>query len=332
MTDKKKGAATGPFRRILVVCDDPQTDDAILAMVTRLAGTWDAEVTALAAIDLPSDLSRIARLSGVAPKVIAERIVEERSAQLIESAKSAAKDRLVRVAVASGKPFLEVIRLVLSEGYDLVVKMAETIEGMSPRLFASTDQHLLRKCPCPVWLRSNQAPAQARLVVAAVDVDDLASTEPKAQAALNERIVETAADMAAVEGAVLHVIHAWDALGESTMRRWTGDQDLATLCVGQIEAEHQQALEDLVARSVKRLSMGAAAQIAITPRLVRGMPRLAIPTYIRDQDADLLVMGTIARTGVQGFIIGNTAEDILNSVECSVVTVKPPGYVSPVAP
>lgn len=44
---------------------------------------------------------------------------------------------------------------------------------------------------------------------------------------------------------------------------------------------------------------------------------------------DILVMGTIARTGIPGFMIGNTAEDILNSVDCSVLTVKPPNYVSP---
>ena len=41
-------------------------------------------------------------------------------------------------------------------------------------------------------------------------------------------------------------------------------------------------------------------------------------------------MGTVGRTGVQGFFIGNTAEEILNQVECSVLAVKPPGFESPV--
>ncbi len=46
--------------------------------------------------------------------------------------------------------------------------------------------------------------------------------------------------------------------------------------------------------------------------------------------ADIVVMGTVARTGISGFIIGNTAEAILSQIECSVVAVKPSGFVTPV--
>jgi len=45
---------------------------------------------------------------------------------------------------------------------------------------------------------------------------------------------------------------------------------------------------------------------------------------------DLIVMGTVCRTGVAGFFIGNTAENVLQQVDCSVLTVKPEGFVSPV--
>lgn len=46
--------------------------------------------------------------------------------------------------------------------------------------------------------------------------------------------------------------------------------------------------------------------------------------------ADLVVMGTVARTGVAGLIIGNTAEAILEQVNCSVLAIKPAGFKSPV--
>ncbi len=49
------------------------------------------------------------------------------------------------------------------------------------------------------------------------------------------------------------------------------------------------------------------------------------------EEIDLVVMGTICRTGVPGFFVGNTAESILQQVECSVLTVKPDGFVTPVA-
>jgi len=41
-------------------------------------------------------------------------------------------------------------------------------------------------------------------------------------------------------------------------------------------------------------------------------------------------MGTVGRVGIPGFFIGNTAEEILKRVECSVLAIKPAGFVSPV--
>jgi len=50
----------------------------------------------------------------------------------------------------------------------------------------------------------------------------------------------------------------------------------------------------------------------------------------KKRNIDLIVMGTVARTGIAGFFIGNTAENVLNQVDCSVLTVKPDEFVTPV--
>jgi nucleotide-binding universal stress UspA family protein len=64
--------------------------------------------------------------------------------------------------------------------------------------------------------------------------------------------------------------------------------------------------------------------------LVKGWARKEIPALAKQIGADLVVMGTVARTGVAGFIMGNTAEAILGQIECSVLAIKPPGFVTPV--
>ncbi len=64
--------------------------------------------------------------------------------------------------------------------------------------------------------------------------------------------------------------------------------------------------------------------------LLKGEPRERIPEIVRRSKADLLVMGMVCRTGVPGFLIGNTAETALQHVDCSVLTVKPKGFVTPV--
>jgi universal stress protein E len=42
------------------------------------------------------------------------------------------------------------------------------------------------------------------------------------------------------------------------------------------------------------------------------------------------VMGTISHTGIEGILIGNTAETILHRIDCSVLAVKPEGFITPV--
>jgi nucleotide-binding universal stress UspA family protein len=55
-----------------------------------------------------------------------------------------------------------------------------------------------------------------------------------------------------------------------------------------------------------------------------------VPESARESQADLVVMGTVGRTGISGLFIGNTAEAILEQVRCSVLAIKPLGFVSPV--
>ena len=63
---------------------------------------------------------------------------------------------------------------------------------------------------------------------------------------------------------------------------------------------------------------------------IKGAAREIIPEFAREHRADLIVMGTVGRTGIRGLIIGNTAEAILNQVACSIIAVKPPGFETPV--
>lgn len=123
-----------------------------------------------------------------------------------------------RTRVLIGTPFLEIIREVLRNGRDLVVKSPETWHWLG-RLFGSDDRHLLRKCPCPVWLIKPEAPKSYRLILAAVDVDDgYTPVELRTRQALNLQILQMASSLALSEFAELHVVHVWNAVGESLMR------------------------------------------------------------------------------------------------------------------
>ena len=64
--------------------------------------------------------------------------------------------------------------------------------------------------------------------------------------------------------------------------------------------------------------------------LVKGDADVVISELVSEKQADLLVMGTIARTGIPGVIVGNTAERLLPQIPCSVLAVKPADFKSPI--
>jgi universal stress protein E len=238
----------------------------------------------------------------------------------------------VQTKVLMGEPFLEIIREVLRNGRDLVIKTPEARDWLD-RLFGSEDMHLLRKCPCPVWLIKPGKQKSYRRVLAAVDVDEsYPPDELASRRALNRQILEMASSLALSDFAELHIVHAWHAVAESAMRggfMHTPEDDIIAY-VEQARQQHAASLDRLIREVTSNLGQDALDYLKPQTHLLKGWARKEIPALAKRIEADLIVMGTVARTGVPGFIMGNTAETILNQIDCSVLALKPPGFVTPV--
>jgi len=315
------------MRRILAVYNSA-TDTPALRAAAGLADRHGAALTVLSCVEPPDDLAVLARVPGIPPDDLLNRLAEAQRRQMVDAI---GEFRDCDFAVTTGKSFVEIIRHVLHQSVDMVVKRAEPLGGLQRFFFASTDQHLLRKCPCPVWLHVGDAATEPRTILAAVDVDDIDATEPATLAALNAKVIDTALSLAAGSSGTIHVLHAWEAMGEGLI--WTFSSGTDARCaaeryVSEVEATRRRALEALLQPVMA--ARGAGRQTTrIVPRLIRGPARTVIAEQAELLGSDVIVMGTVARTGVGGIIIGNTAEDILNSIRTSVVAVKPPGFVSP---
>ena len=53
---------------------------------------------------------------------------------------------------------------------------------------------------------------------------------------------------------------------------------------------------------------------------------------VQHHKVDLIAMGTVGRSGVKGLFLGSTAEKVLDHCDCSILTTKPDGFVSPIEP
>lgn len=246
---------------------------------------------------------------------------QEIQARLKEVARSV-RSFGVRPAVQPlyGNPSIEIIRDVLENRRDLVIMTAEGKGGVKERLFGSTSTHLMRKCPAPLFIMKPGRRKQFHQVLAAIDPE----LTGDARDTLNGTILDLARSLSDRDDARLHVVHAWTLFGESLLRGrgalYAADVDR----VARQEAnKRRQAVQALLARH---------AVTECDVHLVKGHAADCIPRLVDKLGIDLLVMGTVCRTGIPGFIIGNTAEQVLDSVDCSVLTVKPEGFVTPVAP
>ena len=313
------------FKNILVVCDAQSDCQPALTRAIRLARINNARVTLVDVMDAaPGELNRLfAALPGARPTEIADQVRAYHDDRLTAFAQSIRADGIaVSVAVLEGTAFLEIIRNVIRSGNDLLIK-AVRAESASTGLFSrGYDLHLLRKCPCPVWMVKDTDGAAAGTILAAVDPDP----DDLTRAALNTQVMELATSLSEIDGAQLHIVNVWRLQEEQVLR--SGRLHIDT-------AEIARVLDHERTESKARLDQLMATFPTIkTPRLVhhiKGLPGEIIPEFVAEQGIDTIVMGTVGRTGISGLFIGNTAEQILNSVNCSVLAVKPPGFVSPVA-
>ena len=248
------------------------------------------------------------------PAAVEEDIVRDQRQQLARIA-NGVMDVGVRSKLLAGRPATALIQEVLNSGHDLVMRShARDLTSPGAKPFGVVDMELLRKCPCPVLLARHGKPVP--LIVGAVDV----STESADEQALNAKIVELMLLVATqLNAASPRLLHAWVPFAERTVRRHSADGAFAVY----VEDSRQRA-----AASLARLVQGVEGRTR--PALRRGEPEEAIPAFVVTEGIDLVVMGSVGRSGISGMLIGNTAERILRKLPCSVLVVKPDKFESPV--
>ncbi len=301
------------FKNILFTALTEEGIEPALQRAHELAARNDASLTVFGTVPEPSRLARVLqRNAGPFPETLADQL----RLALAEQVAKVDAPSTARVEVAVGVPFISIIERVLGEEHDLVII---TDDGPDSPV-ASTTKHLLRKCPCPVWvMRPKGAPGHR--VLAAID------PEPDDPEEMNRLILDLASSHAQLTDAELHVAHAWSVYGEPALRT----SPFLRSPGGELDDLRQETRDGHLSRLEDSVTRHGVGGLEHKIHLVEGEPGDVIPHLAEAHDITLLVMGTVGRTGVPGLIMGSNAERILDQVRCSVIAVKPEGFVSPVA-
>ncbi|GGI90380.1 universal stress protein [Legionella impletisoli] len=215
---------------------------------------------------------------------------------------------------------IRVVRHVLKHHYDLVIKHAQQSENKG---FDALEMELLHKCPCALFI-SRPFKHEYPKVKVAVAVDPM-EEEPQAQQ-LSLNLLEISQSLAKQYSGQLNVIACWHFAFENYFRNSVFDKTSSNE-LNEMLQEAKNTSENALKSLLDQVkNNGTNYKI----NHLKGRPEVEIPSFIDEQHIDILVMGTLARTGISGFIIGNTAENVLQKIDCSLLALKPSGFVSPV--
>lgn len=308
------------FRQMLIIVDLDSEVEVITSLARRLAAKTSASFSVLGVIpEFPVPTFKKSRATKAAQHLanqLADALKEKVDMVVAELPDGTS------TSLVSGRLIEEVNKAVIINHADLVLKMAAPSSGARAPVFGGVDKRLIRNCPAPVWVvRPDVGSDFDRIAVAIDRPDGYADCDERRDLALAQ--LGHSAKLATSLGIeTVDVIYAWDAVGFDTIRsaRSGITPQEAKEYMQDCEQDSIDWITDFLQSATKLLKRDVPKFV---PHLVFGRPRQVLVDKVHELESDILILGTIARSGVLGLLIGNTAEDILDRVECSILAIKP---------
>jgi len=303
------------IKRILAVIDPTKDDQHGLARSVELAKKSGATITAFMTVyDFSYEMTTM--LSGDEREAMREAVLKDRELWLNDLVSPYNNLNIETLVVWHNRPYEAIIETVIDQNYDLVIKSTHQHGALKSVIFTPTDWHLVRKCPTPVLFVKEMAWPENGNILAAVN----AVSENDQHIALNKRIIKDAQFLCELANAKLNLVNAYPATPIN------------------IAIEIPEFNPSLYNESVKKQHIEStnalATEFTLTTEqcfIEEGLPEDVIPDIANRLNSELVVIGTVGRTGLSAALVGNTAEHVIDSLDCDVLALKPDGYVSPLA-
>ncbi len=304
------------FQKILVATDTRYDHHPIVEEAAEIARSNRAT---LKLVDVVREFSWMSRQVTEDHEHLSDLVAAEKTAK-IDALARAVRDKGIDVdsKVLRGKPSVEIIREVIKGEHDLVMAVAKGRNSKRDGFFGQTALRLLRQCPSAVWLVAPDTTPRFKHILGCVDT---ASDHPL-DVELNDKVLELAQSISRYQDSRFSIIHVWNMDDEKILRARMPEEQVDEF----VENERRHREERLDAFLKQHDTDCHADNI----HLVRGETARTIASFVSDHDIDLLVMGTVGRSGLSGWFMGNTAERILSGIKCSVLAIKPYNFKSSV--
>lgn len=214
------------------------------------------------------------------------------------------RSELAGITVEAGAPYRVLLEAAQAAGADLVVVGATGSGPFAAELLGSTADRVLRKSTCPVLVARGELPVPPRRVLAPVDLSGLSVDTFRCAMDLLGQIAKGGAP----EVRVLHALSFLDSL-----------------------ARHHESSREIPLDEMERVAaaelqgMVQESQVAFPLETVvrSGEARHEILNDLSEHPADLVMLGTHGRGGMDRLVIGSVAATIARKAPCSVLLLSP---------
>ncbi len=308
------------IRHILVAVKDPGPRwSPAIAKAAQIAAATGAGIELFHAVDTRLYVDALDTFDYGLAQFEAEQTAPFRE-KLEELAQQVRRHGIVvtTASVVDHPPYEAILRQAQLGGADLIVTDCHAGQHFVPSLLHLTDWELARLSPVPVLIVRKPRLYHRPAILCAVDPGH-AYAKP---AGLESRILAAGGELCHAVHGVMHAVHAYMSL--------TPGAEVSSAC-----APGTAMKMDAVAASDAQAALNRLLRPTEIPEerrhLVGGNPADAIEQLVGRTQAEILVIGSISRSGLKRLIVGNTAEKLLYRLPCDVLVVKPEDFESRVA-
>ena len=307
---------------ILVVIDPTTKEQPALERAAEFAKHIDADLALLVCLFDP-DIAHVQWVTGSDLEHLRSAAIEEQFhvlEQLADSLRS--EGRSVACKVVWDNPLHEaIVREALRLEADFVVKDTHHYSAISRALFTNTDWHLIRECPCPLWLVKPVPVPNHPSVMAAIDP----THEHDQTTVLDHRIIQTAQLFSVMFEERMHLAHVFEPPPPYII----GPSASSAVAAAALDPALLQQAREAHASALQKMAADVGLPEAQV-HLREGDQVALLPEMASELSANVVVMGAIARSPIDRIIVGHTAEKTLDRFSCDVVIVKPDDFKSPI--
>ncbi len=294
---------------ILVYLDPGEDNLPVLTKARRLSQMLYRPLVLMSVV-YNATLARSSRPAGQDADSTRDAFIEAHRETLVTYADDLKSQGLsVDVCVLWHKNAWQGMREYLQQGdFDLIVKGTHHQNVVQRTLFSSTDWDLIRCSPLPVLLVQRYPWPQDNLLLTAC-VDPVAKED--SPQILDKATVLQAKVWQSAMNARLEVLNVYDPTPFIVyMDPPVPDTTPITEALAE---QHRDALNQLLADCGLENTQG---------HLESGTPATTIPELLHEHGTHVAVLGAQTREGINRWLIGHTAEKVLDRIHCDILVIK----------